>query len=324
MRQHIGLRINKVVAFVITLSLALLLSFLQHALAQNSGASTQYALIHQGQKRTYLVYVPSSLDTRRAAPVVFLFHGGGGSGSGAERMYEMDRMADRYGFIVVYPDGLNRHWADGRSGANPGVDDIGFVSGIVDAMSLRNSIDKDALFACGISNGALFSHYLAQVSSPKIRAIASVAGALCLENLGIRPRQSVDVLLIHGTNDRRVPISGGQVNSDIGGAILSQNATMARWQEYNGGSLGSAVGREISSNSGSNLGYRHSPINTPASVTTQRTRSGAVCTSVRIESGGHTWPSHPSPLMGLDGLTAMNFDATEMIARFFNDSLARR
>ena len=56
----------------------------------------------------------------------------------------------------------------------------------------------------------------------------------------------------------------------------------------------------------------------PAVMRQVETRSGAQVESVVVEHGGHTWPGRPTPiLMGIDGFTAMNIDAGEMIGRFF-------
>src|SRR5262245_14337431 len=74
------------------------------------------SLKHDGRVRTYRLYVPANLH--RPAPLLFVLHGGGGSGSNMELMTHQDfnRIADRDGVVVVYPDGVGRNWNDGRSG----------------------------------------------------------------------------------------------------------------------------------------------------------------------------------------------------------------
>ena len=54
-----------------------------------------------GRVRTYWVYIPPSYNTSYSAPVVFLLHGGFGTGKNAETAYGMDAVADQNNFIVV-------------------------------------------------------------------------------------------------------------------------------------------------------------------------------------------------------------------------------
>ena len=94
---------------------------------QVEGTQIQGQLFHDGLKRTYLLYVPATLDQSKAAPLVMVFHGGFGSGSRIARHIGMNRVADREKFLVVYPDGVDRHWNDGRSTTASGADDVSFV-----------------------------------------------------------------------------------------------------------------------------------------------------------------------------------------------------
>ena len=60
-----------------------------------------------GVARTFRVHVPPSYVHGKAAPVVVMLHGGGGSALQLEtQSAKMDPIADREGFITVYPDGV--------------------------------------------------------------------------------------------------------------------------------------------------------------------------------------------------------------------------
>ncbi len=72
-------------------------------------------------------------------PLVLLLHGGGGTGEGMEKLTlgGFNRLADREGFVVVYPDGIEKHWNDGRGleayrAHRENIDDVGFVSALID------------------------------------------------------------------------------------------------------------------------------------------------------------------------------------------------
>lgn len=232
----------------------------------------------------------------------------------------MDGVARANKFIVVYPDGLNKQWNDGRPTANPQIDDVGFVQAIIDTLKTQMKIDDRFIFSSGMSNGAMFSHHLGLHLSRSIRAIGTVAGEITVGDENVKPEKPVSVLTIHGTDDELVPINGGFVVGPKGGRVTSQNDTFKKWQGYNGGASGPAKVSVIRPTKYSLQGTTPVPIQTPATVTTVKTKNGSVCTKVTVQNAGHTWPGHVTPgLTGKDGITAMNFDATEMIGKFFMD-----
>lgn len=65
--------------------------------------------------RTYHVHLPPSYRQSQPTPVVLAFHGGTGVGSRMPGLTGLNDAADREGFIVVYPEGIDRHWNDGRN-----------------------------------------------------------------------------------------------------------------------------------------------------------------------------------------------------------------
>src|SRR4030043_256365 len=86
---------------------------------------------------------------------------------------------DKEGFIIVYPQGVGRHWNDGRKGANDrahkeNIDDVGFISLLIDRLVTEWNINPARIYVTGISNGAGMSFMLACHLSKKITAIAPV------------------------------------------------------------------------------------------------------------------------------------------------------
>jgi poly(3-hydroxybutyrate) depolymerase len=86
--------------------------------------------------RTFVFYVPFSL--REHAPLLIVFHGSGETGEEFRRRTEaaFDRLADANRFVVVYPDGHQRHWDDCRKVASYAaraqhIDDVGFVRKLI-------------------------------------------------------------------------------------------------------------------------------------------------------------------------------------------------
>jgi polyhydroxybutyrate depolymerase len=169
-----------------------------------------------GATRTYLVHVPPRVSEDRPMPAVLAFHGGGGNASGFKAYAGLDALADREGFVVVYPDGSGRFgrrlltWnAGGCCGyaAAQNVDDVGFVLAVLRDVARNVSVDPARVYATGHSNGAMMAYRLAIESSERIAAIAPVAGAM--QAATFPPARPVPVLHIHSVDDPRALYGGG-------------------------------------------------------------------------------------------------------------------
>lgn len=168
--------------------------------------SSEHSLTVGGLDRTYRLYVPNELPP--SAPLVVMLHGGFGSAEQAERAYGWDQLADSEKFVVVYPEGLNRAWNAGGGCCGPsarnGVDDVGFITAVVDAVRADLDIDPSRVFATGISNGGMMSYALA-CRTPIFAAIGPDA-ATQLD--ACETPNPTSVIHIHGTDDRLVRYDG--------------------------------------------------------------------------------------------------------------------
>ena len=172
-----------------------------------------------GLARTYRLYVPHGLP--KQAPLVVVLHGSGENGAQIrmETGYGFDRLADKNGFAVAYPDSYTFDWNDCSmvgdfvvEGRN--VDDVEFLSALTDKLIAEIGLDRRRVFATGVSAGGFMSMRLALEASPRFRAIAAVsANVPAPENFKCRPvGQGTSVLIMNGTNDPLVPFSGGEVS----------------------------------------------------------------------------------------------------------------
>jgi len=105
-----------------------------------------------GRQRTYLQYLPENADEPR--PLVLVFHGGGSSGIAAARLTGFAGIAQRERFAVVFPDAWQRHWNDGReapklASQRAKVNDVAFVSALLDAVGSEMRFDPRRVFATG-------------------------------------------------------------------------------------------------------------------------------------------------------------------------------
>lgn len=77
--------------------------------------------IFSGNKRTYLVHYPKKWDGL-PIPMLVALHGRFGTGVTMSKQTKLNDLSDQKGFIVLYPDGYKRSWADGR-GNSPADED---------------------------------------------------------------------------------------------------------------------------------------------------------------------------------------------------------
>lgn len=70
-------------------------------------AMQRYTLQHGGLEREYFVFRPSSYSTEAPSPVAFFLHGYGGTATGteAEVTQGLNRYAEKFGYVMVYPQG---------------------------------------------------------------------------------------------------------------------------------------------------------------------------------------------------------------------------
>lgn len=269
--------------------------------------------------RTYHLHIPPHLPTNQKLPIVFMFHGGGGTAAHAERESKFSDLADKEGFLVVYPAGIGKGWNDGRgvdaiAAQRNDVDDVAFISDVIDTLSTEFSVDDKRIYATGISNGAIFSHYLAAKLSTKIAAIAPVVGGMPVSlSTNFAPQSKVSVLIIQGTMDPLIPYDGGYVTPPgVGkrGEIISTDLAVQKWVTSNGCST-KAVEEALEDKSPSD-GCRVTKMNYGNG------KNGTEVCLYRIIGGGHTWPNGTQYLpQVVVGKCCRDFDGTSVIWEFF-------
>jgi polyhydroxybutyrate depolymerase len=157
-----------------------------------------------GRSRQYLLHVPASYRPEQPAALVLVFHG---AGIGAERFVRYSRLsnvADREGFLIVYPQGLGERPAWDPS---PGSRDVQFVRDLIDQLEQRCNVDPDRIYASGHSNGGGMVNRLACEMADRIAAIGTVSGAYGA-GADCAPARPVPVVAIHGIADQIVPYEG--------------------------------------------------------------------------------------------------------------------
>ena len=278
----------------------------------------QQTLTVGGQKRTYYVHKPSGADSGRLA-LVLMFHGGRGDGNSAARMSGFSAVADKYGFVVAYPESTG-NWRDGRESTGSGFEDIEFVRALIDELEKSANIDRKRVYSTGISNGGMFTLRLACDASLEIAAFAPVAASMPVPfKPNCQPKRPVPMLVIHGTEDGWVRWSGGEVRSGpaagAGGFVIPVPETVEFWRNHNGCATRPSATEILDPN-------KDDGTNVEVSEYSQCKSQGAL-TLVKINGGGHTWPGTPLQprrmVTRLVGPTSRDFRASESIWKFFSE-----
>ncbi len=238
-----------------------------------------------GQLRRYVVHLPPG-DGATPRPLLLALHGGGGRAEGMDRLTGLDALADRGGVIVVYPQGLDRHWNDGRATIKRKVDDVAFIRALLDRIEREWPVDPRRVGVTGISNGGIFTERLGCDLADRFSLIAPVAGSLARDyQPDCHPARPLTVMQFDGVDDPIVPYAGGSVASfgglGEGGTVMSVDDTTAFWARANG-CRGAGPEQALP------------PLADDGTRVSRRTwtdcRAGTAVMRYRIDGGGHTWP----------------------------------
>lgn len=188
-----------------TIAFASLLAF-----APWAQASDVHSLTVAGQARSYRLYRPAAVEQSKAVPLVVVLHGALGSGEQAERAYHWDQLADKAGFVVVYPDGIRRTWNAGGACCGPAhrdqVNDVVFLDRLIETVVHDEGLDAKRVYVTGISNGGAMTYRYACEGVWPVAAIGPVAASFTFSCPKVR---ALPVIAIHGLDDRTVPFAGG-------------------------------------------------------------------------------------------------------------------
>ncbi|MCU0474144.1 MAG: alpha/beta hydrolase-fold protein [Bacteroidales bacterium] len=289
-----------------------------------AGGDKRGSFTHDNLERTFHIHIPSSYDKSIQVPLVIALHGRGGNGESMVLVTRkgFDKLAEKDGFIVAYPDGIELNWNDGRidQEANDrahreNIDDVGFISALIDTLMKDYRIDPRRIYVTGISNGAIMSYRLACELSHKITAIAPVDGNIpqplfpdCM------PSNPVSVLAINNVNDPLVPFEGGEIYGHFHsvklGKVLSAGESIEFWIKRNKCATTPVVVEE--------------PDRDPKDGTRVTRKvyinenDGTEVILYSVDGGGHTWPGGFQYLPAwIIGKTSRDIDASEVIWSFF-------
>jgi polyhydroxybutyrate depolymerase len=274
-----------------------------------------------GVKRTFTLQPPAT----KPAPLVIVLHGKTQRGTDMIARTSWPLIAKRDGFAAVYPDGLNKAWADSRPeakralrGPPKGTDDIAFITTLIEKLVADGIADPKRVYVSGISNGAAMAMTLVCARADLFAAGASVIMNLTDESAAsCHPSRPVPMLIMNGTVDPLIPYDGGRGTSYFAAdGFWPTGKTIAFWRTVNGCEATDAGATDL-------------PDRNPSDQSTV-TRISSHCPKgrdvvlYRVNNGGHRMPGHfpdahfPKVATGLLGPQNGDIDGADTIWAFFS------
>lgn len=255
-------------------------------------------IVVAGADRSYRVQVPEAVgepiagsEVAAGPPALLLaLHGNGGDGARMADLSGLGALAVREGFVVVYPDGLDRTWnyVRGVRGYPDAPDDVAFLTAVVESVEAEFGTDRRRRYVVGYSNGGFMAQRLACATQDVFAGFVSVAAA------GFAGMETVcagawasSVALVHGTADRNVPWEGLQAAVPNGSVFLAWPVpdTLAFWAGR--ADCAGPVAREVLP------GDAVAGIQDVVLLRLDACRDGRRVALFGVRGGGHAWPAGP-------------------------------
>jgi polyhydroxybutyrate depolymerase len=251
------------------------------------------SIISAGVKRTFLVHLAPSYGIQ-PQPLVILYHGYSWTSQIMEHNSNMDAEADKAGFVLVYPQGLDSppSWnaGVGADGPTGDADDVQFTRDLLSYLEKNYCVNAHRIYIAGFSLGGGMAYRIACTLTNQIAAVATVSGTYFSIPGGCQPPRPLPVLEIHGLADQLSPYTG--ISSlDTAGVQDYLNGWLAR----------------------DHCTDEHDVFFQQGDVTgTEWTHCAANVAVVHyvISDGGHTWPGTPH--------TTHVIDANVVLWQFFS------
>ena len=265
--------------------------------------TTLKSMTIDGIKRTYTVYVPKSVSTKKGQiSVLIVLHGTSGTGEGI-RKTGFDAYADAKGFITIYPDSLVRDGTTMWDPTNREVKDIDFLQAVIKSMDTFTKGNLGNVYVAGMSNGSVMTQSLG-CTTATVDGIAAVSAGMGSE------------FFPYCTADRPLPYIGFYGTLDRFDEMTKYESSVAFFSKENGctANYTTTLMPNIDPNDGTTVKKR-----------VYVTSAAKACTTpvqyYRIEGGGHYWPGgdfyEEDQFERNSGSVTQDIDATKLIVEFF-------
>lgn len=229
------------------------------------GINAERTITVDNKERRYWLYVPASVEGKKNVPVVFSLHGRYGNDDPNNQKDILTKdgkpiftsLADKEGFIVVYPQGRNggdekdkaaypgewyKAFGNGTGWEATGKEnaDTKFIKEIVDEIKTvynsnsNISVDPKRFYLCGFSMGGMMTYACAKVLNGTFAAYGSCSGYPLNEfHMNLATENPIPFIHLHGNSDQILGIK--HLNTIIenllfrNGCDLSQQVINTGW-----------------------------------------------------------------------------------------------
>jgi len=277
----------------------------------NAPNDPAHRLLHDGQPREYLLYVPANAITRSPLPLLVSLHDAGSDAAAHRQQTGFDALASAAGFAVAYPQAWRAKaaraaaWNTGACCGDAGlagIDDVGFIRALVETIAAQLPIDRDRVYVVGLGQGAMLAHRLAQELALQFAAVAAVAGTPARADFDTAA--SLPLLQMHSADDPVAPYDGGRATlPGLRGKVpqAGVETTLRRWVQANHCAKSPKVRRDIVGALGTaTAGQRASLYYHPDCRDQQEVALW------RLDGLGHGWPGGWEVQTGGRGTTKRN------------------
>jgi polyhydroxybutyrate depolymerase len=182
--------------------------------------------------RVVYIKTPQNLDSSLSYPIVFFFHGAGGSGQNFLQNNNITELINSEEFIGIFPNGHSNNGGNGgfwNLGSEPTTaNDVEFVDLIIDQLATSTLIDTSKAYAVGFSNGSGMVNLLGK-STSHFNAIAPLFSQQIISLKDLTPNKEMSVFQVNGEVDGVIPLNGGV--SSVGTFMSAQNSAL-NWANH--------------------------------------------------------------------------------------------
>ena len=200
-------------------------------------ADSERTIVSGGITREFILHVPDKAPVG-PKPLIIALHGAWQPAGVMQRYLDLDKIADREGFVVAYPKGLNLLWNDGRAtvaGIMPIIyprDDGRFVLDVLATLESEGLADPSRAYLMGFSNGGFLTAYVACRYANRFAAYATMMMTVPVGNgESCKPERPVPILMMNGTYDPIVPMFG---RPTPGARLMSASESAALFARIDG------------------------------------------------------------------------------------------